>query len=162
MIISLVYAVSQNGVIGDNGGLPWHVPSDLKHFKAVTMGKPIIMGRKTWESLPRTPLPGRMNIVLTRHAAFAAEGALVAKDVPAALGLAGQAEEICVIGGAEVFKTFLPSTRKIYLTRILAMVEGDVRMPELDMAMWREVSRSGPLQVPGDSAAYETLVYERR
>ncbi|HEY5363071.1 MAG TPA: dihydrofolate reductase [Aestuariivirga sp.] len=162
MIISLVYAVSKNGVIGDKGGLPWHVPSDLKHFKAVTLGKPIIMGRKTWESLPRKPLPGRLNIVLTRDAGFAAERAFVAGNVPAALALAGQAEEICVIGGAEVFKAFLPSTRKIYLTRILAMVKGDVMMPELDAAMWREVSRSGSLQAQGDSAAYETLVYERR
>lgn len=162
MIIALVYAVSQNGVIGNKGGLPWHVPSDLKHFKTVTLGKPIIMGRKTWESLPRKPLPGRINIVLTREAGFTAQGALVAKDVSSALALAGQVEEICVIGGAEVFKAFLASTQKIYLTRILAMVEGDVMMPELDMAMWREVSRSGPLQTQGDGAAYETLVYERR
>ena len=162
MIISLVYAVSQNGVIGNKDGLPWHVPSDLKHFKTVTLGKPIIMGRKTWESLPRKPLPGRINIVLTREAGFTAQGALVAKDVSSALALAGQVEEICVIGGAEVFKAFLASTQKIYLTRILAMVEGDVMMPELDMAMWREVSRSGPLRAQGDNAAYETLVYERR
>ena len=162
MIISLVYAVSQNGVIGDKGGLPWHVPSDLKHFKAVTLGKPIIMGRKTWESLPRKPLPERLNIVLTRQARFAAHGASVAQDAPSALALAGAVDEICVIGGADVFNAFLPSTRKIYLTRILAMVKGDVMMPELDMATWREVSRSGPLQAQGDSAAYETLVYERR
>ena len=162
MIISLVYAVSQNGVIGDKGGLPWHVPSDLKHFKATTMGKPIIMGRKTWESLPRKPLPGRVNIVLTRDVGFTALGALVAHDAPSALALAGQVEEICVIGGAEVFMAFLPSTRKIYLTRILAMVEGDVMMPELDMASWRQVSRSGPMQAQGDGAAYETLTYERR
>lgn len=161
MNIALVYAVSQNGVIGNKGGLPWHVPSDLKHFKAVTLGKPIIMGRKTWESLPRKPLPGRINIVLTREAGFVAQGALVAKDVPSALALAGPVDEICVIGGAEVFKTFLASTQKIYLTRILAMVEGDVMMPELDMAAWREVSRSSPLQTQDDGAAYETLVYER-
>jgi dihydrofolate reductase len=161
MIISLVYAVSQNGVIGDKGGLPWHVPSDLKHFKAVTFGKPTIMGRKTWESLPRKPLPGRLNIVLTREAGFKAQGAVVASDVPAALALAGQAEEICVIGGAEVFKALLPRTQKIYLTRILAVVKGDVMMPELDMAAWREVSRTGAMQAEGDGAAYETSVYER-
>lgn len=162
MIISLVYAISQNGVIGDKGGLPWHVPSDLKHFKAVTLGKPIIMGRKTWESLPRKPLPGRVNIVLTRHTGFVAQGAEVAKDLPSALAVAGQVEEICVIGGAEIFKAFLPSTQKIYLTRILAMVEGDVMMPDLDLAIWREVSRSSPMRAEGDGAAYETLVYERR
>ncbi|MEO9168553.1 MAG: dihydrofolate reductase [Aestuariivirga sp.] len=162
MNIALVYAVSQNGVIGNKGGLPWHVPSDLKHFKAVTLGKPIIMGRKTWESLPRKPLPGRSNIVMTRDAGFAAQGALLAKDVPSALALAGLVDEICVIGGADVFKAFLPRTQKIYLTRILAMVEGDVTMPKLDMDAWREVSRSSPLRTEGDGAAYETLIYERR
>lgn len=159
-MISLVYAVSQNGVIGDKGKLPWHVPSDLKHFRTVTLGKPIIMGRKTWESLPRKPLPGRMNIVMTRSQSFAPEGAQVAQDVRVALALAAPAPEVCVIGGADVFKTFLPMASKVYLTRILDTVQGDVMIPELDLGVWRELSRSSPQRAEADSAAYETVVYE--
>ena len=162
MIIALVYAVSENGVIGDKGGLPWHVPSDLKHFKATTLGKPIIMGRKTWESLPRKPLPGRLNIVLTTNESFTAQGAVLARGVDQALALGGHVPEVCVIGGAEVFKAFLPRAQKIYLTRILASVAGDVMISPLDLGVWREVSRSEKQQAEGDSAAYEILVYERR
>jgi len=160
-MISLVYAVSENGVIGNKGGLPWHVPSDLKHFKAITMGKPVIMGRKTWESLPRKPLPGRLNIVMTRARGFAPVGAEVAADVNAALGLADDADEICVIGGAEIFNAFMPLAKRVYLTRILATVEGDVLMAELEVDQWRQVSRHKHHKAEGDDAAYETLVFER-
>ena len=162
MIISLVYAVSQNGVIGVRGGLPWHVPSDLKHFKATTMGKPIIMGRKTWESLPHKPLPDRMNIVMTKNKNFSATGATVARNLDQALELAGDVPEVCVVGGAEVFKAYLPKAQKIYLTRILASVAGDVMIPPIDLSVWSEVSRSEKQQAGGDRAAYEILVYERR
>src|SRR5258705_13759873 len=101
--IAFVVAVSRNGVIGRAGGLPWHISSDLKRFKALTMGKPLIMGRKTWESLPKKPLPGRRNIVITRQANYRAEGAEVVADAAAALAMAGEAEEISIIGGAEIF-----------------------------------------------------------
>ena len=161
-MISLVYAVSANGVIGKDGGLPWSIPSDLKHFKAVTTGKPVIMGRKTWDSLPRKPLPGRKNIVMTRHRGFAAEGAEIAPDVNMALQLAEPAGEICVIGGAEIFKAFWPKANRIYLTRVLATVDGDTFMPEISGKDWSERDRHRPEQGEKDSAPFETAVYERR
>lgn len=161
-MIALVYAVSQNGVIGKDGGLPWHVSSDLKHFKAVTMGKPVIMGRKTWDSLPRKPLPGRPNIVVTRHKDWTEEGALVAHDAQAAVKLAGAAPEVCVIGGAEIFKAFLPKASRIYLTRVLADVQGDTFMPEINENDWRAVERNTFAKGEKDSAAFETIIYERQ
>ncbi len=162
-IVALVYAISQNGVIGKNGGLPWHIPSDLKWFKAVTMGKPVIMGRKTWDSLPRKPLPGRANIVLSRKPGFSAEGCSVAVDVASALELAneGNPEEICVIGGAEIFKMFLATATKIYLTRVLANVDGDTYLPELDAKLWRVVQQQTYEKGEKDSAAFETVIYSR-
>ena len=160
-VISLVYAASLNGVIGRDGGLPWHIPSDLKHFKEVTLGKPIIMGRKTWESLPRKPLPGRLNIVTSRKTDFQAEGATVVHGFEAAL-IAGQAPEICVIGGAEIFQAFLPHAQRIYLTRVLADVEGDTFMPQISPEDWLETSHAAKQQGEKDSHAFETFTYERR
>lgn len=160
-MISLVYAVSQNGVIGKEGGLPWHVPSDLKNFKRVTLGKPVIMGRKTWESLPKKPLPERQNIVVSRTLGFSAEGAVVAANIGDAVALAGAAPEICVIGGAELFKAFFPLAGRIYLTRILADVAGDTFMTELS-SEWREVGHQKFPRGEKDSAAFEIFTYERR
>ena len=161
-MLSLVYAISQNGVIGKNGGLPWQVPSDLKHFKAVTMGKPVVMGRKTWESLPKKPLPGRQNIVVTRKLGYGAEGADVVNSVEDAIIKAGAAPEVCVIGGAELFTEILPRTDRIYLTRILADVSGDTFLPELSRNEWKQVERVTHAKGEKDSAAFETFVYERR
>lgn len=161
-MISLVYAVSQNGVIGKEGGLPWHVPSDLKNFKMVTLGKPVIMGRRTWESLPRKPLPGRQNIVVSRKPEFSAEGAVVAANIGDAVALAGAVPEICVIGGAELFRSFFPMADRIYLTRILADVAGDTFMTELSSAEWREVGHQKFPRGEKDSAAFELFTYERR
>ncbi|MBG1231184.1 dihydrofolate reductase [Aestuariivirga litoralis] len=161
-IIALVYAVSRNGVIGLDGGLPWRLPSDLKHFKAVTLGKPVIMGRKTWDSLPKKPLPGRANIVITRARGWQAEGALVAHDADQAVALAGDAPEICVIGGAEIFKVFLPLANRIYLTRVFDDVAGDTFMPEIDGKHWVELETRRFEKGPNDSAAFETVTYERR
>jgi len=149
-------------VIGDQGGLPWSLPSDLKQFKAITMGKPVIMGRKTWESLPKKPLPGRRNIVLTRDPDFREPGASTAHSLTEAVAAADDAEEICVIGGAEVFQLFSHLAQRIYLTRVLAEVAGDTKMPEIDMNVWREVRRSAPQRSEKDSAAFETAVLERR
>jgi dihydrofolate reductase len=162
-IVALVYAVSQNGVIGKNGGLPWHIPSDLKWFKAVTLGKPVIMGRKTWESLPHKPLPGRLNIVISRSVGFEADGAMVAADAASAIQIASQENpvEISVIGGAEIYRLFMPLAKKIYLTRVLADVEGDTFMPELDPATWEVAERQMHPLGEKDSAAFETVVYER-
>jgi len=160
-IISLVYAQSKNGIIGRNGGLPWHISSDLKRFKAITMGKPVIMGRKTWDSLPKKPLPGRHNIVITRQKTFMAEGATVVESADAALAAAGEAPEVCVIGGGEIFDLFLDRANRIYLTEIDAEVDGDTAAPRLDNKNWQLVSSEAVPAGPADSASFTLKVLER-
>jgi dihydrofolate reductase len=160
-IISLVYAQSRNGFIGVDGGLPWHLPSDLKRFKETTLGKPIIMGRKTWDSLPRKPLPGRINIVVTRQSGFVAEGAIVVASVAAALHAAGNVEEVCVIGGGEIYHLFLPHATRIYVTDVDADVAGDTRAPILNPAHWREVESVPGMRADKDSANFTTRTLER-
>ncbi len=140
MRIALIAALDRNGLIGRDNALPWQLPADLQHFKRTTMGKPILMGRKTWESLGR-PLPGRHNIVLTRDPAYRAEGATVVDSIDAALAAAGDAEETMVIGGGAFYRAMLPRAARLYLTRIDAEFEGDAWFPELDPADWREVAR---------------------
>ena len=142
-ILSLIAAIARNGVIGIDNRLPWHLPADLKHFKALTTGHAVIMGRKTWESLPAKfrPLPGRRNIVVTRNAAFRAEGALVAGSLAAAVALA-ESSEAFIIGGAELYAAALPLADRLCLTEIDADFEGDTRFPAVDPKRWREASRS--------------------
>jgi dihydrofolate reductase len=136
--ITLIVARARNGVIGRGGTLPWHIPADLKRFKALTMGSAMIMGRKTFESLPRL-LPGRRHIVLTRDRDWSAEGAEVAHDVSEALRMA-QPDSVSIIGGAEVFAMFLPLARRIELTEVVEDVPGDTFMPDpRSSAEWREV-----------------------
>jgi dihydrofolate reductase len=159
--ISLVVAVSQNGIIGSNGRLPWRLSADLKKFKAITMGKPIVMGRKTWDSLPRKPLPGRQNIVITRNPDFHAEGGEVAASAEAALAAARGAEEICVIGGGEIYGIFLPVANRIYLTEVAVKVDGDTSFPQLVLETWREVLREHHKASEGDSADFTLRVLER-
>jgi dihydrofolate reductase len=159
--ISFVVAVSRNGVMGRNGGLPWHISTDLKRFKAITMGKPLIMGRKTWESLPKKPLPGRPNIVITRQKNYRAEGAIVVADMHSALAAAGQAEEICVIGGGEIFDMFLPQTDRIYLTDVNLEVDGDTFFPPIDPAQWTETAREIYPRGPNDSTGFVLRVLDR-
>lgn len=134
-MISIIVAASENGVIGRRGELPWRLSSDLQHFKAVTMGKPIVMGRKTWESIGR-PLPGRQNIVITRQDGFAAEGCEVVGSVDAAVAAAGDAEEIMVIGGSEIYALFLSRADRLYLTRVHAEIDGDAFFPDDDESSW--------------------------
>jgi dihydrofolate reductase len=142
--ITLVVARAQNGVIGRDGTLPWHLPADLKRFKALTMGSVMVMGRKTFESLPRL-LPGRRHIVLTRDANWSAEGAEIAGSVEQALRLAG-GEPVSVIGGAEIFALFLALADRIELTEILQNVSGDTVMPDLRTSSeWREIAREDHL-----------------
>ena len=160
--IALVVAVSRNGVIGKAGGLPWHISSDLKRFKAITMGKPLIMGRKTWESLPKKPLPGRQNIVITRQKNYQAEGAVVVPDTASALAVAGEVEEICVIGGGEIFAKFLAEADRIYLTEIDLEVEGDTRFPPIDPGLWPETAREIHPRGPNDSASFILRVLDRK
>ena len=148
MTITLVLARAQNGVIGRDGTLPWHIPADLKRFKALTLGKPMIMGRKTFESFPR-PLPGRRHIVLTRDRGWSAAGAEVAHSVEEALALA--AGDVSVIGGAAVFALFLDRADRVELTEVHASPEGDVVVPAFDG--WREVAREDVAGEPGYSFA---------
>ena len=166
-VLVLVAAVAENGVIGRDGDLPWRLPGDLKHFKAVTLGKPVIMGRRTFESIGRA-LPGRPNIVLTRDPAFRADGIQVVASLDAALPLAEKeaarldADEIAVIGGANLYAQTLPRARRIYLTEVHAAPDGTVRFPRFERSEWREISRDGPHQGEDDAYAYSFVVLERR
>jgi dihydrofolate reductase len=154
--ISLVVAVAKNGVIGRDNTLPWRIPEDLKRFKALTMGKPVIMGRKTWESLPRKPLPGRTNIVVTRNPEFRAEGAVVAHSFADAVAKAG-ANEIAVIGGQAIFAEALSIADIIYMTQVAASPDGDAFMPLIDRTQWRETTREGPYDADGVRYSFVTL-----
>jgi dihydrofolate reductase len=138
--IAFVVAIDRNRVIGKDGGLPWRLPDDMKHVRELTTGKPLIMGRRTYDSIGR-PLPNRTNIVLTRDPAFHPEGVLVARTPDEALRLAGHAPEIIVFGGAEIFRMFLPRADRLYLTEVDADVGGDTFFPELDAREWQEVER---------------------
>jgi dihydrofolate reductase len=145
--VTIILARADNGVIGAGGTLPWHLPEDLKRFKLLTLGKPVIMGRKTWDSLPRKPLPGRSNIVISRDPAFAAPAASIAHSFEAALALAAAENppEIMVIGGAEVFAAALPRASRILLTEIHACPKGDVTLPPFSPQEWRETARETAL-----------------
>ena len=157
-----------NGVIGAGGALPWRLRSDLALFKTLTFGKPVIMGRRTWDSLPRRPLPGRVNIVLSRDGAFEPPGAVVSEDFSEALQIAREQaaddgeEEVCVIGGAEIFAMALPKARRMYLTEVAASPEGDVMFPPFDEAAWTEIRRETHPAGPDDQFPFVFRVLERR
>lgn len=157
-MISFHLARADNGVIGRDGQLPWRLPADLKRFKAQTMGRPMIMGRKTFESFP-SPLPGRRHVVLTRDPAWSAEGAEVAHGVDDALALAGA--DAAVIGGAEVFALFLDRADRIELTEVHLDAEGDAHVPGFDAARWQETAREEHA-AEGDCPAYAFVTLERR
>jgi dihydrofolate reductase len=145
MQLVLVVARARNGVIGNNGALPWHLPADLKRFKAMTVGKPVVMGRKTFDSIGK-PLPGRHNIVLTRDRGWRADGVTVAANLAEAVAAAGldpraRADEIMVIGGAQIYAEALPSATRIELTEVDAAPDGDTRLPPFDPTRWRETAR---------------------
>jgi dihydrofolate reductase len=158
--LTLIAAVARNGVIGKDNCLPWHLPADLKHFKALTTGHTVIMGRKTWESLPEKfrPLPGRQNIVVTRNAAYRAKGAVVVASLPAAV-TAAQGEEAFVIGGAEMYAAALPLADRLQLTEIDAAFDGDTLFPASDPRQWREAAREAHCDETGLDYAFVT--YER-
>jgi dihydrofolate reductase len=158
--VSLIAAVASNRVIGANGALPWHLPDDFRWFKAKTLGKPVVMGRKTWQSLQRA-LPKRQNIVLTRQAGFTAPGAIVVDSPEAARGAAGKAGELMVIGGEEIYRLFLPQASRIYLTRVDTAVAGDTLFPELDPDEWLLVLQEAHAADARHAHAFEFQVYER-
>jgi len=165
--ISLIVAVAENGVIGANGGLPWRLSADLKTFRRLTMGKPIIMGRKTFQSLKK-PLDGRDNIVVSRDPALAASGVSIVESVADALTLArtlactAGGDEIMVIGGAEVFRAALPAADRIYWTEIHAAPDGDTLFPGFEPSEWREVSREALARSEKDDATATLKVLERK
>jgi dihydrofolate reductase len=138
--LSLIVAADERGGIGRDGGLPWLLPEDLKRFRALTMGKPIVMGRRTWDSIGR-PLPGRRSIVVSRQPGLAIAGAEVAGSLEEALRLAGEVPEVCVIGGAELYRAALPLAGVIHLTRVHADVAADTFLPHFDETEWQVVAR---------------------
>jgi dihydrofolate reductase len=140
-LVSLLAAASENGVIGRDNGMPWHLPDDLRHFKALTLGKPVLMGRRTFDAIGHA-LPGRTNLVLTRAAGALFPGATAVPDLDAALRAAGPVPELVVAGGAQVYALALPRASRIYLTRIHAVIEGDTRLPDIDPACWLETARA--------------------
>jgi len=161
-----VAAVAENGVIGQGGRLPWRLKSDLAHFRSRTMGKPVVMGRKTYLSIGR-PLAGRTNIVMSRDPSFAAPGTIVAGSLDAALTAArGDAlrrgvTEIVVIGGADLYRQTLPVADRLVITQVPLQPQGDATFPDIDRKIWKEVSRSEHPAGPGDDASFTVLVYER-
>ena len=161
MTISLVVAASKNHVIGRDGGLPWHLPDDLRHFKRITTGKPVIMGRKTYESIGR-PLPERRNLIMTRDPDFAAEGCETVSTLTEAMELVSGADEVMIIGGGQVYRDFLPLADRVYLTRVLADVEGDTHFPALDETVWQLVSCEHHDADDKHAYAFELMVFERR
>jgi len=171
-IISLVVARGRNGVIGRDGDLPWRLRSDLQRFKAVTIGKPCLMGRKTWESLPLKPLPGRLNLVLTRDQSYEAEGmskgALVCATLDEAIEIARETaeedgvDEICIIGGTAIFAAALPRAGRLYITEVEAEPDGDAVFPPFDEKAWVEVSSESHAAGEKDDHAFTFRVLERR
>jgi dihydrofolate reductase len=140
LILTIVAALADNGVIGRAGALPWYLPDDLRRFKSLTIGRPILMGRRTFESIGR-PLPGRRNLVLTRGSGPLPAGVEAVASLESALRECASAPELCVIGGAEVYRQTLPRANRLELTRVHTQLAGDVSFPEFDMADWRELSR---------------------
>ena len=167
MEVVFVVAIAENGIIGAGNAMPWRLKSDLARFKALTTGKPVIMGRKTFESLPRRPLPNRTNIVITRDAAYRAAGAIVttsAADAGAvALGdaLRRSAAEIAVIGGAEIFRQWLDRADRLEITEVHARPDGDTHF-DIDRAQWEETARVRHPAGPDDSADFSYVTYRRR
>jgi dihydrofolate reductase len=161
-------ARDRNGVIGRGGTLPWRLKTDLAIFRAVTMGKPVIMGRKTWESLPKKPLVGRTNIVLSRDGSFEPKGAVAVEDFADAVSIAREqaeddgAAEVCVIGGASLFELALPKARRLYLTDVDAEVEGDVVLSPIDESRWTEVRAERHEASDVDEHPFTVRVLERR
>ena len=165
--VALVVAMAENRVIGRGGKLPWRIPSEMQHFRRITMGKPVIMGRKTFSSLKK-PLQGRENIVLTQNRDFAPKGAIAVESVEQALKIARDcaaarsAEEIAVIGGAEIYELFLPHADRLYLTRVHARPDGETLFPEIDLNGWIERESTFHASEPGDDHDYTIVMFDRR
>ncbi|MDT3707874.1 MAG: dihydrofolate reductase [Thiobacillus sp.] len=158
--VSVIAALARNGVIGIENRLPWRLPEDLAHFKALTLGHPILMGRKTFESLGR-PLPGRTNVVITRNPGYRPDGCLVAASIPAAIALCGGADEVFFIGGADLYAQAIPLADRLYLTEVDIEATGDAWFPDYDKRAFREVSRESHTGGKGEVLRFDFVVYER-
>lgn len=158
--ICLIVALAANGVIGLNNALPWHLPADLKHFKALTMGHPVVMGRKTHESIGR-PLPGRRNLVITRNRDYSSPGCEIVHSLDEAIAACRGAGEIFIIGGAELYRESLPRAHRLEFTEIGAEFEGDATFPEFSREQWRETGREIHSDEPGIPFRYDFVRYER-
>jgi dihydrofolate reductase len=159
-MISIIVAASANNVIGAEGDLPWRLSDDLKRFKAITMGKPIVMGRKTWDSIG-CPLPGRQNIVITRQTDFVAEGCDVVASADEAIAATAGADEVMVIGGSQVYSLFLPNAERLYLTRVHAEVAGDAFFPQINESQWCLVNDEPHSADDRNAFDYSFRTYER-
>lgn len=165
--IVLVAAIGENGVIGSDGQLPWRLKSDLQHFKRITINKPVVMGRKTYESIGRL-LPNRTNIVMSRDLSLIVTGGVLATSLDAALGSAREdadrrgTDEIMVIGGGDIFERTMPKADRLEITHVHANPKGDVRFPPIDPAVWRETVRYHYDAGPDDDASFDTVTYVRR
>jgi dihydrofolate reductase len=166
-VVTLIAAIARGGVIGDKGVMPWRMPSDLKHFRAETLGKPVVMGRKTFQSIGKA-LPGRRTIVVTRDPSFAWTDVLVAADVETALSAADEqalalgVDEIVIAGGGEIYRQTLEKADRLIVTELDLDKAGDARFPAIDPAIWREVRREPRARGAGDEAGFEIVRYERR
>ena len=161
MKLSIIVAMSKNQVIGNENDLPWRLSSDLQHFKKITMGKPIVMGRKTHESIGR-PLPGRANIIITRNLYYEADGCDVVHSTEEVKKLCQQHDEIMIMGGAEIYRYFLPLADRLYITEVHAEVEGDTVFPEFDPDEWIEVNREDLKADDRNQYDYSFVVFDRK
>jgi dihydrofolate reductase len=161
MTVTIIAALARNRVIGKNNRMPWHLSEDLRRFKAMTLGHPVVMGRKTFESIGK-PLPGRDNIVVTRSPVFAAPGCRVVHSLAEALTAVQGAAEVYVIGGAEIYALALPLADRLALTEVDAAVDGNAYFPDFDRSAWRELSREPGLAPGPDGLRYDFVTYERR
>ncbi|WP_019910729.1 dihydrofolate reductase [Paenibacillus sp. HW567] len=161
MSISMIWAMAANNVIGKDNDMPWHLPRDFAYFKAETLGKRMLMGRKTWESLGGKPLKGRTSMVLTRDLSFAPEGASVVHSLEEAVAEGRKADELMIIGGAEIYKLMLPFADKLLVTRIEEEIAGDTWFPEVDWSEWRETSKIQGIRDEKNPYDYRFYVYER-
>ena len=159
-LITLVVATAKNGCIGINNDMPWHIPEDFAFFKTYTSGKPVVMGRKTWESLPKKPLPNRRNIVISRQADYAAEGAEVVGNLQAAFALSADAPEIIVMGGAQIYAEALPLASDLRITEVDLSVDGDAYFPSIDASTWQEVEREAHVSAKG--LAFSFVHYQQK
>ncbi|WP_299720759.1 dihydrofolate reductase [Tardiphaga sp.] len=168
MSITLMVAIAENGVIGQGNAIPWRLKSDMQRLKALTMGKPIVMGRKTFESFPRRPLPGRTNIVITRNAGYQAAGAVVttsfdqARDVALGDALRRSVTEIAVLGGAEIYAQWMDVADRLEITEVHARPVGDTHFPAIDPAIWEEAARVRHSAAAEDSVDFSYVTYRRR